>query len=336
MSIQTFIKGKSGKDNLLFATVDSGKKITYLLFDCGDCALFRLGKSILQDIEHLFFSHLHIDHIAGFDSFFRHIYSRSNPLHIWGPKGTIEIIHFRLKGFMWNLIENSKGNIIVHDILEDQVMSSRFYCREKFAVAHPLKTESLDNETIYHNDFFIVNASILDHNTECIAYSLKEYNKVNIDIDTMKQVGLIPGAWCQSLKDTLLANDTEIQINGKMFSLSYLRNLLLKTTEGDKISYVTDIIMNKDNRDKLLKLIKDSKELIIESTYQEKERELADKNYHLTVKDAAYLAKEASIDKLTLFHVSDRYSKDDLKQMLNEALSIHSNASFPEHWKINP
>jgi len=335
MSIQTSVKGKFGKDNLLFVTVDSGKKVTYLLFDCGDCALFRLGKAVLQNIDHLFLSHLHIDHIAGFDSLFRHNYSRLNPLHIWGPQGTIDILHSRLKGFMWNLVDKSKGNIIIHDILEDKINSAIFYCKEKFAVSHPLDTEVLKNATIYQNDDFMINASILDHNTYCVAYALKEHDKVNIDIQAMKKADLIPGIWCGSLKNNLLTNDTIINTGEKTFTLISLRELLLKTTKGYKISYVTDIIMNKDNKNKLSQLIKDSNELIIESTYKESERELANKNYHLTVTDVALLAKESSIDKLTLFHVSDRYNKEDLKQMLHDALSIYPNTSFPENWKIN-
>jgi phosphoribosyl 1,2-cyclic phosphodiesterase len=71
MSIKYEILGEPGRDNAMLATVNTGQSQHRLLFDCGEGCLHRVSRAEIQVIEVLFFSHFHIDHVAGFDSFFR-------------------------------------------------------------------------------------------------------------------------------------------------------------------------------------------------------------------------------------------------------------------------
>ena len=71
MTIHYRILGEPGRDNALLVTVDSGQSQHRLLFDCGEECLSDVAVSHTQDVEGLFFSHFHIDHIAGFDRFLR-------------------------------------------------------------------------------------------------------------------------------------------------------------------------------------------------------------------------------------------------------------------------
>ena len=76
MSISFRILGKPGWDNGLMVCINSGTKLYRLLFDCGENILRDLNFHEVKSIDYLFLSHLHIDHIAGFDYFFRRNYDR--------------------------------------------------------------------------------------------------------------------------------------------------------------------------------------------------------------------------------------------------------------------
>ncbi len=98
MSIAFEILGSPGRDNALLVRVDSGQSITRLLFDCGDGCLNAVPYSEILSTDHLFLSHLHMDHVGGFDYFFRCLFNReSKPNHIWGRLGppTSSIIDFK-------------------------------------------------------------------------------------------------------------------------------------------------------------------------------------------------------------------------------------------------
>jgi ribonuclease Z len=71
--------------------------------------------------------------------------------------------------------------------------------------------------------------------------------------------------------------------------------------------------------DNLLKHVEGADALVIESTYTEAERELADRFDHLTAAQAAALAKEAGVRQLFLTHLSRRYRERDV---LDEAQAI--------------
>lgn len=71
MSLASQVLGNAGRDNALLVSVDSGQAVHKLLFDCGDGCLGQLPFGEVQTINHLFFSHLHMDHVSGFDTYFR-------------------------------------------------------------------------------------------------------------------------------------------------------------------------------------------------------------------------------------------------------------------------
>jgi ribonuclease BN (tRNA processing enzyme) len=100
MSISYDILGEPGRDNALLVTVASGQSQHRLLFDCGEGCLSRISISHIQAIEAVFFSHFHIDHIAGFDTFLRMNWARPDtPVRIFGPPGAVEVVHHRLRGY---------------------------------------------------------------------------------------------------------------------------------------------------------------------------------------------------------------------------------------------
>src|SRR5579862_462485 len=93
MSLCIQVLGNAGRDNALLVTVDSGQAVSKLLFDCGDGCLWQLPFGEVQEIDHLCFSHFHMDHVGGFDTFFRCTFNRTaKENHVWGPPQTAEII----------------------------------------------------------------------------------------------------------------------------------------------------------------------------------------------------------------------------------------------------
>jgi ribonuclease Z len=71
MSISYQVLGEPGSDNAVMATVNTGQSQHRLLLDCGEGCLREVPRADIQSIEAVFFSHFHVDHVAGFDGFFR-------------------------------------------------------------------------------------------------------------------------------------------------------------------------------------------------------------------------------------------------------------------------
>ena len=78
MAIHYQILGQPGRDNALFFEINTGQSIHKFVFDCGEACLRDLPVAQIQAIDGLFFSHFHIDHVAGFDSFLRSNYDRAD------------------------------------------------------------------------------------------------------------------------------------------------------------------------------------------------------------------------------------------------------------------
>jgi ribonuclease Z len=66
-----------------------------LLFDCGERTTVNLVRAGINpmDVGHVFFTHLHWDHIADFNYLLMTVWNcgRTTPLHVWGPPGTREM-----------------------------------------------------------------------------------------------------------------------------------------------------------------------------------------------------------------------------------------------------
>lgn len=89
--------------------------------------------------------------------------------------------------------------------------------------------------------------------------------------------------------------------------------------KGKTLSYVMDTTYTKN----AIKIAKGADLLICESTYCSKHDEKAEKNKHMSSKDAAQLASEADVKELIITHFSQRYK--DVNELLDEAKTIFPN-----------
>ena len=76
-----------------------------ILFDLGDVS--PLSSRELLRVSHVFVSHTHVDHMAGFDRLFRLCLHRPSPLTLIGPPGFAEQVEHRIRSFTWNLLDEN-------------------------------------------------------------------------------------------------------------------------------------------------------------------------------------------------------------------------------------
>ena len=331
MSLTHRVLGAPGRDNALVVQVDSGQAVERLLFDCGDGCAAELPFAELQGIDGLFFSHLHMDHVGGFDAYFRAVYDRtSKPNRVLGPADTARILQHRFQGFLWNLHEAMSATWSVADVLPDRVRTSRFELREAFALAHDEGDRPYD-KTIWEGAGYLVDAHIMDHRTPALAFVVREHPRRNVDTSRLASLGLKPGPWMKRLKE---AGEGEVLVGGVARSLESLRQALVVETPGDALAYLTDFLLDEPTIERLADALKGVRTIVCEGQYRHADVELARKNHHMTTVLSATLARRAGAEDLVLFHLSDRYDRTIWLEMLREARAVFPPARFSAHWDL--
>jgi ribonuclease Z len=320
MAIEIRILGKRGADNAVLVTVDTGQQVSRLLMDCGENTVSELSFTESSQIKHVLFSHFHMDHVAGFDSFFRRHYDRAGQVnHIWGPCGTMEIMGHRFRSFVWNLIGSRRSTWCCHDIGPDRIATSRYELEEAFAHAHagqsPATPGLLFQEKGYH-----VDALTLNHGIPSIGYLVRESGRINVDTGKLEELGLKPGPWLKTL-----AHDETCLIGGIIHEAEPLRQALLVRSPGDSMAFLTDFIAEGDELSRIAGRLRGVGTLVCECQYSAADAELARRNSHMTTTWVGELAALVSPRRLMLTHFSERYSPQEWNQMVGEVRERFAN-----------
>lgn len=341
VALEFQVLGRPGRDNALWVKVDSGQAQHRLLFDCGEGCLPAVGRSELLALDHLFISHFHLDHICGFDGLFRRIYNReSKPAGVWGPAGTVDLMHHRFRSFWWNLHEGQGGEWEVRDIGPEGVaMAVRFLTREGFSRRHPMEpasslpTPEPGPARILATADFSVEAMVLEHHGPSVAYLVREPVRQHVRAERLAELGLRPGPWLRALKDGCLEEDVAAE-NGTRWTAGALREELLWETKGDSLAYLTDFLLDEPARRRLVPWLRGVGTMVCESQYRHADAELAQRHCHATARSVARLAKDSGVDRLILMHLSERYSEREWLGLLREARKVFPKAEFPANWEI--
>lgn len=321
MALKSKLGGSKGGDPSLYVEI-VGKKRS-LLFDCG---INTLTNSEILKISDIFISHTHVDHFIGFDGILRISLSADKRLGIYGPKGIRKNIRSKLGGYNWNIAQNIPLSLRVYEIQRDSIIISSYIGKNGFRF-NSLKKEEKVGRCLLKAEGFSVEYMELDHKTLCLAYSIIEEPAINIDKEKLQELNFIPGPWIKELKRAVKEGlDGFIQVNDKEYSIGYLKDKLVKVRKGDKITYVTDTIINEESFERIVQFASYADKFYCEATFLEKDRNKAKATYHMTAREAGILAREAQVKELIIFHFSRRY-EDNYQRLIDEARKEFENVT---------
>lgn len=244
----------------------------HILIDCGEGTQIQLQKYKVKSskIDKIFISHLHGDHIYGLPGLISsyNLNHRTDPLHIYTPKGLAEIMHTILK---------HSGSVL----------------------NFPLEFHEVAPENgvlVFENEEIEVHSLEMYHRIPCCGYVFREKKeKRKINKEKIKDID-IPLDWFDRLKD----GEDFIDQNG-----SIIPNDTLTDPPPLQRSYAfcTDTSYN----EALIPHIKQVDLLYHEATFKKENLERAAETFHSTTEQAAQIAKLAEVKKLILGHYSSRY-----------------------------
>ncbi len=304
-----------------------------ILFDLGDVG--ALSSRELLRVSHVFVSHTHVDHIAGFDRLFRLCLHRPSPLTLIGPPGfTIQVEH-RIRSFTWNLLDENSVDFCICAMDYDGsrlVKAAEFHAREAFS-RRDMEPPTFPEGVAWREEEFRVESVALDHGIPSLAFALREVLQVNVWRGVLSEMGLSPGPWLNEAKRAVrlgLPDDHLVAVPCEgSICLGDLKARALRVAPGQAVAYVTDAAPHAENRAKILRLARNADQLFIEAVFLERDRSLALASHHLTAQEAGAVAREAGVRHVTPFHHSARYlsEPDVLKKELFASFDVPDRAA---------
>jgi ribonuclease Z len=286
-----------------------------IIFDLGD--IYSLSARDILKIGHVFVTHTHMDHFIGFDRLLRLLLGRDQDLYLYGPEGFIKNVEGKLAGYSWNLVQNYSNHLTLHvtEVHADHLTKRDYICQKGF-VPDTKGAEYVFDDPLHKEPTLSVFARVLDHGLPCLGFSVKERFHVNIKKAEVARFGLEIGPWIKEFKEALFNHqnpDSDFEVTSgktqvkKTFVLKDLAEQIAMITPGQKVSYIADVVYSESNLEKIVELVKDSDHLFIEASFLEKDKNIAEKKYHLTARQAGFIAGKAKVQRVTPFHFSPRY-----------------------------
>lgn len=298
----------------------------YILFDLGN--IHRLDRELIKKITKVFITHTHMDHFIGFDTLLRHKLGKPHTVEFFGIDPLADNLYSKLQGYTWNLVEFEPQLIFrVKQINGELFESYEFDIKKKFAKDF-LSEERIKDDIVYENKFYRVRFAVLDHKINILGYSFELKDKLLLKkekVETLPLKGREVGEFKAFLENRQNIDKT-FRIGENVYSYQELFEEYAYIQKGTKISYITDVVYSLENRDKIVNLVKGSDYLYCESVFLERDREQAEKVYHLTTRQTAEIASLANVKNLTVFHFSRRYGKNK-EIVMNEIRKFFPNVS---------
>lgn len=270
----------------------------HFLIDCGEGTQRQMRKYKVgfTKINHIFISHLHGDHFYGLIGLLSTygILSREKELHIFGPKGIKEVTLLQLKISQ----SHAKYPIIFHEL------------------------SSKESELIFEDDKVSVRTIPLKHRVYTNGYLFTEKEKPKkLHIDNINHYQEIDRADYNNIK----AGRDVVLPSGEIVPNS---ELTLPPKKPLSYAFCSDTCYKPD----IVPIIKNADLLYHEATFLADKTDLAKKTKHATTKEAAQIAKNASVNELIIGHFSGRYK--DITIFKEEAQEIFKNTKLAEPGKV--
>ena len=296
----TFLGTSSGVPtltrNVSSLALKLSQKAEVWLFDCGEGTQHQLIKSTIKSsqIRKIFITHMHGDHIYGLPGLLATIglSGNSKGIDIYGPSN--------LKNFISSALKNS-------------------YCKISFPLKFfEVENSAQTNTNLFEDELMEVKCASLKHRLPAFGYRVSEKDKPGqFNLEKAKKLNIPEGPIYARLHSgqRVKLEDGRI-LNGNDFCG--------KPRKGESFVYCTDTIFSK----RAVELSKNVDLLVHESTFSEKDEEMAFEKLHSTTTMAAKTALLSNAKKLVLTHISPRYTPKSLVKpidLLNEAKQIFPN-----------
>jgi len=296
----TFLGTSSGvptlSRNVSSLALKLSQKAEVWLFDCGEGTQHQLIKSTIKSsqIRKIFITHMHGDHIYGLPGLLATLglSGNSKGIDIYGPSN--------LKNFISSALKNS-------------------YCKISFPLKFfEVENSAQTNTNLYEDESIEVKCTSLKHRLPAFGYRVNEKDKPGqFNLEKAKKLNIPEGPIYGRLHSgqRVKLEDGRI-LNGSDFCGEPKR--------GESFVYCTDTIFSK----RAIELSKNVDLLVHESTFSEKDEEMAFEKLHSTTTMAAKIALLSNAKKLVLTHISPRYTPKSLvkpSDLLNEAKQIFPN-----------
>ena len=246
-----------------------------LLFDCAEGTQRQLQRSAvgLPEIEEIFLTHLHADHVLGLPGMLKTfaLRGREEPdLMVYGPHGARELFG-HLKPFLGRL----PYRLAIVELAPGDVLERGDYRIEAFAV---------------------------DHGVSSIGYALVEADRPGrFDVSAADALGVPPGPE----RGILQAGDPVTLPDGTVVTPD---EVLGPARPGRKIAITGDTAPTPS----VIQAAYRADLLVHEATFGDEDKERARETLHATATEAAPVAKLAEVKLLALTHVSPRYAGPEL------------------------
>ncbi len=259
------------------------------LIDCGEGTQRQILQSGIgfKRLNRILITHSHLDHILGLagllSTFMR--WETIEELEIFAGRYALERINDLLYGVVL------RGN----------------------KPPMPIHMRPISSGTFFESKDFSVSAFPVQHRgPDCLGFLFEEKGRRPFLPEKAEELLIPSGPWRRDL------------VEGKAVTLPDGRRITPEMVLGDfrpgtRLVHVGDV----GDTGSLLEVSRDADALVIESTYLDKEADMARQFSHLTARMAAELAVKAGVKQLILTHISRRYRE---REVLAEAQAIFPNA----------
>lgn len=245
-----------------------------ILLDCGEGTQVQMRKyhTGFRDIDAVFLSHMHGDHIFGLPGLLSTMGNsdRTEKVFLFGPKGLKKVVD----GLLYSLEHLPFPIEIVEDFKETGIL--------------PVK----DRIELTEDAELRVHSFPLRHRIECLGYRFDLHRRPKFDVERAKLLP-IPVHFWKSLQ-----NGKEVTHEGRTYLPS---DVLGEERRGLSLSFVPDTKYFPEISD----FVRGSDLVICEGTYgDDADRDKAKKNRHMTFREAATIAAGGEVKQLVITHFS--------------------------------
>ena len=312
-----------------------------LLFDLGDIS--GLPPRKLLRVSHVFVSHTHMDHFAGFDPMLRVVLGRKKSLVLIGGPGFVAQVEHKLRAYTWNVVHRYPVELVldVREVgMDGRGQRAHFSSRNGFA-HQPYAAFACTGDVLHDEPLLRVRGRFVDHGMPCLAFVIEEKARCRVAKDRLAAMGVSTGAWLRELKHAVLCaapEETPIQLRWRdrhgehamTRSVGELRGVLLDAAPGLRIGYVTDMRFTPENLRTLAPFIAGVDQLFIECAFLHADRAHAQRKNHLTARQAGWIAREVGARAVVPFHFSSRYRSRSLELAAEAQAAFSAPATPPD------